>query len=78
MKRRRALTRRFGEVLQEARVEAGLSQEKLAFRSGVHPTYVSQIERGLKSPSLEVMGAIAGALRRPLYELIKTTEAHLQ
>lgn len=39
-----------------------LSQEELAAIAGIHRTYVSQIERGLKSPTLPVLFKIAAAL----------------
>ena len=75
MRRQKALTRAFGRVIREARQESELSQERLAFRAGVHPTYVSQLERGLKSPSLEVVASLAKALRQRPYALLKAAEA---
>lgn len=74
MTRRRVLTKAFGEVVREARTASGLSQERLAFGAGVHPTYISQLERGLKSPSLEVIGALAKALRTKPHLLIRSAE----
>jgi transcriptional regulator with XRE-family HTH domain len=59
--------RRFAETLRDARNLAGISQEKLAERAGLHRTYISQLERGLKSPSLDVIVALARGLRvKPL------------
>ena len=52
----------FAEVLREMRQEKGLSQEELADRAGLHRTYISQVERGLKSPSLRSLEQIARAL----------------
>ncbi|WP_316228740.1 helix-turn-helix transcriptional regulator [Bradyrhizobium sp. SZCCHNR1045] len=52
----------FGQRLRLKRNKCGLSQEELAHRSGLHRTYVSQIERGLKSPSLSTIYALAAAL----------------
>ena len=45
----------FGAVLRDVRKERGLSQEDLGFESGYHRTYVSLLERGLKSPSLQTL-----------------------
>jgi transcriptional regulator with XRE-family HTH domain len=42
----------FGKVLKEIRQEHSLSQEELGFESGCHRTYISLLERGRKSPSL--------------------------
>lgn len=52
----------FGHRLKTLRESAGLSQEVLAERAHIHRTYVSQIERGLKSPSLRILRGIAEAL----------------
>ncbi len=64
----------FGEVVRKRRRELGLSQEELGFRSGLHRTYISEIERGLKSPSLRAMFAIANALDTRVSALILLTE----
>ena len=52
----------FGSVIGDLRRSAGFSQEVLAERAGVHRTYVSQLERGLKSPTLAVLMKLADAL----------------
>lgn len=54
---------RFAESLREARTKAQISQEELAERAGLHRTYISQLERGLKSPSLDVVVALSKGLR---------------
>jgi DNA-binding XRE family transcriptional regulator len=66
--------RKFGVVLREARMRAGLSQEELADRSSLDVTYISLLERGLRSPSLDALFAIAGGLRTPASFLVKDTE----
>lgn len=48
-----------------------LSQEELAHRAGVHPTYLSAIERGERNPALENLYAIATALDVTLAELFR-------
>jgi transcriptional regulator with XRE-family HTH domain len=60
--RSKAREQAFGRRLQDRRLKRGLSQEELAHQSGLHRTYISQIERGLKSPSLATIHAIASAL----------------
>jgi transcriptional regulator with XRE-family HTH domain len=51
------------------RKERGLSQEELAHRIGVHPTYLSAIERAERNPALENLDATARALGVTLAEL---------
>lgn len=53
----------FGDKLRELRKQKGLSQEDLAFKSGLHRTYISDIERGSRNVSLKNIEKIAKALR---------------
>ena len=64
-----------GKVIAEARRGAGLSQEALAFRCKLHPTYISQLERGLKSPTIRVLRVIAAALGTDAAALLTKAEA---
>jgi transcriptional regulator with XRE-family HTH domain len=52
-----------GTYLREQRVAAELSLRQLAEQAGVSNPYLSQIERGLRRPSAEVLQALAKALR---------------
>ena len=56
------LGRMIGQELRKAREAAGLSQEKLSFKAGVHRTYVSLLERDKKSPTLTVLFRLCKAL----------------
>ena len=59
----------FGNRVRELRLARGLSQEELAFRSGVHRTYLGGIEQGKRNPSLRNVAAIAKALGVTLTQL---------
>ena len=63
-----------GKVIARLRLAAGVSQEELAERAGVHRTYVSQLERGIKSPTLNILFKISEALGIEASHLIKLTE----
>jgi len=51
-----------GKRIRVLRQASGLSQEELADRVGIHPTYLSGIERGERNPALENLNAIARGL----------------
>jgi transcriptional regulator with XRE-family HTH domain len=57
------LPRDIGEFIRDLRHSARISLRELADRAGVSNPYLSQIERGLRKPSAEVLAQIAGALR---------------
>src|SRR5262245_2786344 len=67
----------FGKVLREIRKERGLSQETLAFESGYHPTYIGQLERGQKSPSLRTIMTLAVVLHSRGSDMLGRVEAVL-
>lgn len=52
----------FGAVVRAHRTDKGLSQEVLAESAGLHRTYVSLIERGIRNPTLTSIIALAIAL----------------
>ena len=52
----------FGESVKKAREKAGLSQEQLAHKAGLHRTQISLIERGERSPRLDTIQRLALAL----------------
>ena len=65
----KTIEKQFGKRIRELRLARGLSQEKLAFKSGMHRTYLGSIERGERNPSLKNIAAIAEALRVSLSQL---------
>ncbi|HEX7343167.1 MAG TPA: helix-turn-helix domain-containing protein [bacterium] len=59
-----------GHNIRQARVVARLSQEELAGAAGINRTYLSQLENGHSSPTLDVLGKIARALGMSPTELL--------
>lgn len=59
-----------GKILKEEREARHLSQENLAFDAGLHRTYISQIERGLKNVTVKVLFDITKALNMDIVEFI--------
>ncbi|MGB8685926.1 MAG: helix-turn-helix transcriptional regulator [Microcoleus sp.] len=66
-----------GRVLARYRAIAKISQEELADRAGIHRTYVSQIERGLKSPTLSVLLKISKSLNTTVSRFIAEAEQNI-
>ena len=52
----------FGKRLRKLREEKGWTQEDLADKAGMHFTYIGQIERGVRNPSLINLYKLARAL----------------
>ena len=64
---------KFGKRVRELRKERGWSQEEFADRCGLDRTYVSGIERGVRNPTLEVIGMISSGLNVEIYILFHLT-----
>ncbi|MFD5214205.1 helix-turn-helix domain-containing protein [Microbacterium sp. NPDC058345] len=58
-----------GAELRRRRHERGDTLTETADAAGVSPQYLSEMERGLKEPSSEMIAAVAGALESSLLEL---------
>lgn len=67
----------FGDELRKAREKAGLTQEQLAFRAGVHRTYISLLERDLKSPTLNMLIRLSKALAVSASMLVARVEKRM-
>jgi len=69
-KRREPLWRQLlGGSLRARRTERGETLDEVADRAGVSPQYLSEIERGLKEPSSEIIAAVGSALDTSLLDL---------
>jgi transcriptional regulator with XRE-family HTH domain len=60
---------RLGRAVKEIRAARSLTQEELAHRSGLHPTYVSDVERGARNPSFQALVQLADGLGSTLAEI---------
>jgi transcriptional regulator with XRE-family HTH domain len=54
--------RLFGDVVRAERTRQGISQEELAHRSGLSTAFMSRVERGTKTVSLETIAKVASGL----------------
>lgn len=60
-----------GERVRQQRTLLGISQEELAFRADIDRTYVSQIERGIGNPSLQILLRLAKVLHTKFAQLVE-------
>jgi transcriptional regulator with XRE-family HTH domain len=63
------IRKKFGLHLRQLRLQRNLTQEELADRADMHFTYIGQIERGLRNPSLINLEKLARALKVKAGEL---------
>ena len=56
------MRKKVGTNVRNFREKADFSQEELADRSGLHRTYISGVERGVRNPTVLVLAKIAKAL----------------
>ena len=61
----------FGKKIRTVRLEQKLSQEELAYKAGLHRTYIGMIERGEKNISLLNIEKVAKALSVKIQELFE-------
>ena len=64
-----------GAALKEMRLERGLSQEDLAHRASLHPTWISHLESGRENPAWGTVRRLATALDVSLSNLAERAEA---
>ena len=70
--------RLLGDQLRRRRHERDETLTETAEKAGVSPQYLSEVERGLKEPSSEMIAAIAGALDTSLVELTSAVADELR
>lgn len=63
-----------GASIKKARLKQGLTQETLAENADIHISYIGQVERGIRYPSLKVIFKIADALRISVSHLFQDTD----
>jgi len=68
------IQRLVGRDLKRYREAAGLSQEALAFECGLHRTYVSGVERGVRNPTVVVLERLAQPLEIEPWRLLLVQE----
>ncbi|MCG8507843.1 MAG: helix-turn-helix domain-containing protein [Rhodospirillales bacterium] len=60
-----------GLNVKRFRKDLGISQEQLAFDCGLHRTYVSGVERGIRNPTVVILESLAKGLKIPVWRLLE-------
>ncbi|WP_370248155.1 helix-turn-helix domain-containing protein [Nocardioides sp.] len=63
--------RSLGDVLRERRLERGLTLREVSAEARVSLGYISEIERGQKEASSELLASLCGALELPLSQVLR-------
>ncbi len=75
MPKRNGILSALGQNVRRRREARELTQEKLAEKAGLDPTYISGIERGLRNPGIKNVARLAKALGLSTAELCKGVDA---
>ena len=63
-----------GQRVHQLRTERKLSQEQLALRSNITPTYLGLIERNVKNPTVKVVEQLCNAMNISLADFFQTAQ----
>jgi len=73
-----AMRQLVGEVLRARRISQGLTLRDVSGKARVSLGYISEVERGQKEASSELLAALAGALEVPLSKVLLDVSAMLE
>jgi DNA-binding XRE family transcriptional regulator len=65
---------KFGSALKKQRVSLGMTQSELAQKSGINRSYISEVERGKESISLDRADVLSRCVQSTLAELLNSVE----
>ena len=71
------IRQQFAANVKRLRKAKDLSQEQLAFETGIHRTYISGVERSIRNPTLVIVGRISKALGVEPIELFRPGELRM-
>jgi len=67
---------KFGATIKRLRILKGVSQEKLALDAAIDRTYISDIEKGIRNVSIEIIERLANYFQISMSELLKKVEEY--
>lgn len=72
---RAAVQQRLGKAVRTVRARQEFTQEQVSEAAGLHPTYVSDIERGARNPSWEAMTRLANGMGVTITEIAEAYDS---
>lgn len=66
----------YGERLRELRKQRGLSQEEVAFRANITPSYYGQLERGTANPTVSMLEKICAVMDFTISDIFTETNTN--
>jgi transcriptional regulator with XRE-family HTH domain len=70
------LVRLLGENVKRERLRQGLTQDALAAETGMRRSYLSDLERGVRNPTVHALGRLAMALKVDVADLLRVHSNH--
>lgn len=67
---REKIAYKVGLRIRDFRTKQKISQEELAFLSGIHPAYLGHIERGDKCPTIDTLNKVCNGLKISMSQLL--------
>ena len=64
-----------GQLIRKARLDAGMTQEQLALRARVDRSYLSEIERDVRHPTVQMLLRICRVTNTPATEIVRQLES---
>jgi len=64
-----------GELIRQARLDAGMTQEQLALRARVDRSYLSEIERNVRHPTVQMLLRLCQAIDTSAADIVRQLES---
>lgn len=65
----KSIAKKLGNAIRSKRLKLGYTQEKLAYEAGVSVSYISEMERGIVNPTIDIVYQVSKVLRTTVNEL---------
>lgn len=67
----KSIAKKLGNAIRSKRLDLGYTQEKLAYEAGVSVSYISEMERGIVNPTIDIVYQVSKVLKTTVNELTR-------